>query len=384
MRTEEGSEEMKKRPRQEEEENLTDIFKRSNKLIRSPDTVDKEKEEKEGGDRMLISLLKEIKEEMIDMKREVREMKEKMNGVEDKMNKAEEGWKLREKRLEGRIDKMEEKIKEIEQERDREKTGNGERNIDKQQTKEMEVTRAEVRQLKKVIEEKERKERKNNLVIRGLKRGEGDWRETAKDFLAKEFGVKEGVKRIQIVGKEGREAIIVEMSGWELKEEIMKEKKKLGNRRIYIDHDLTPEERQVQWKIRERAKKEKLEGKQVKIGYRKIIIQGKIHVCDDTELVSDTNLLGDSFNNNAEEEYHKHRVPLFDGTNYNNWKFRMEVLLEELGLKAHVESQVMESTRTQEETQEAYDLRIATLKKKDTKLRVRHLSALLQRPTFLS
>jgi len=32
-------------------------------------------------------------------------------------------------------------------------------------------------------------------------------------------------------------------------------------------------------------------------------------------------------------EEDKHRVPLFDGSNYNNWKFKMEVLLEEIGLK---------------------------------------------------
>jgi len=28
----------------------------------------------------------------------------------------------------------------------------------------------------------------------------------------------------------------------------------------------------------------------------------------------------------------KHKIPLFDGTNYSNWKFRMQILLEEHGL----------------------------------------------------
>lgn len=63
----------------------------------------------------------------------------------------------------------------------------------------------------------------------------------------------------------------------------------------------------------------------------------------------------------------KHRVPLFDGTNYNNWKFRIEILLEELSLKEHIEIQILDDRKKHEETQEAYNLRMANLKKKDTK-----------------
>jgi len=66
-------------------------------------------------------------------------------------------------------------------------------------------------------------------------------------------------------------------------------------------------------------------------------------------------------------EEDKHRVPLFDGSNYNNWKFRMEVLLEEIGLKAHVDSRVLDDEIRQGETTEAYEQRMANLKKKDTK-----------------
>ena len=33
----------------------------------------------------------------------------------------------------------------------------------------------------------------------------------------------------------------------------------------------------------------------------------------------------------------KYKVPLFDGTNYSNWKFRMQVLLEEHDLFGFVE-----------------------------------------------
>lgn len=40
----------------------------------------------------------------------------------------------------------------------------------------------------------------------------------------------------------------------------------------------------------------------------------------------------------AEESEPKYRIPLFDGSNFGNWKFRMETLLEELDLSKFVES----------------------------------------------
>jgi hypothetical protein len=37
-------------------------------------------------------------------------------------------------------------------------------------------------------------------------------------------------------------------------------------------------------------------------------------------------------------EEKKYRIPLFDGTNYPDWKFRMEAYLDELDLVAHIEN----------------------------------------------
>jgi len=81
-----------------------------------------------------------------------------------------------------------------------------------------------------------------------------------------------------------------------------------------------------------------------------------------------SNFYSNSFEKSAiiiEED--KHRVPLFNGSNYNNWKFKMEVLLEEIGLKAHIDSWVLDDKIRQGETTEAYGQRMANLRKKDTK-----------------
>lgn len=86
------------------------------------------------------------------------------------------------------------------------------------------------------------------------------------------------MKNIQVVGRGGKEVIIVELINWEVKEKIMKEKKKLGGGRVYIDHDMSQEERDVQRKLRERARSEREKGKSVKVGYRKLNIDGKLYI----------------------------------------------------------------------------------------------------------
>jgi len=71
------------------------------------------------------------------------------------------------------------------------------------------------------------------------------------------------VKEVQIAGGERKEMIIIQMYSWERKEEIMRRKKKLGSRKIYIDNDLTQEEREVQ-KIEGGSKRRESEQKKNK------------------------------------------------------------------------------------------------------------------------
>lgn len=52
-------------------------------------------------------------------------------------------------------------------------------------------------------------------------------------------------------------------------------KKKLEEKKIYIDHDLIKEEMEIQKLLREREYEEKKKGNKVKVSYKKIWINGK-------------------------------------------------------------------------------------------------------------
>jgi len=157
-----------------------------------------------------------------------------------------------------------------------------------EEEEEREETKKEVKKLKGLMEDRERRERKNNLVIKGLRgKGEKNLIESAQKFLEEEFEVKGGVKEVQIAGGEGRELIIIQMDSWERREEIMRRTKKLGSRKIYIyiyiDNDLTQEEREVQTKLGVVARKERTKRRKTRVGYKRIEIEGQLYIWNEEE-----------------------------------------------------------------------------------------------------
>lgn len=80
-----------------------------------------------------------------------------------------------------------------------------------------------------------------------------------------------------------RKMIWVRMEKWKDKEKVMQNKSKLGNEQIYIHHDRSKDKRIVQRKIIELAREEKKQGKEVKVKFWKISINGKWLRWDDKE-----------------------------------------------------------------------------------------------------
>ncbi|TGZ49959.1 hypothetical protein DBV15_12499 [Temnothorax longispinosus] len=249
---------------------------RGNKTVRTSPGIDKSKEgvgaagkkreekgdlsvtKKDEEDGALLAILREIRDEMRDLLR---------NEMRERMSVLEKRWRKKEERIEERMDKIKGRLSKIERRSEnitKEATGG---KMDEFVGKVAEMFRKRERNMK---------EKKNNLAIRGLHKEENkSLIDTAETFLEKELCAKAGVKKMRSTGKEKREMIIVEMDCWESKDNIIKEKKKLGSRKIFIDHDLTFEDRQVQRRIKEGAWKEKTDGKWVKIGYRKLEMAAK-------------------------------------------------------------------------------------------------------------
>lgn len=133
------------------------------------------------------------------------------------------------------------------------------------------------------MEMKERKERRRNIVIRGLKVREGRRREAVEEVLEKigvEVEVKE-IRRVESSTGEGREIVLVKLANEEQRREILKKKGGLKGRRERIGEDLTRRERKIRWKIEEIARDEERKRNKVWISYGKIKINERWWIWDE-------------------------------------------------------------------------------------------------------
>ena len=155
----------------------------------------------------------------------------------------------------------------------KEKTREKEKNIP--------LDRIEILESKAEREEKEKK--KNNVVIKGLNYTH-NVEEDIKKLFKEKLQTDARINKIYTRNKGTKnELVVVEMTDWEQKQNIMTAKYKLKDTEVYIDNDLTWEERKIQREIRSIARAEKEKGKRVKIGYQKIIIGDEIYTWDTKE-----------------------------------------------------------------------------------------------------
>jgi hypothetical protein len=103
------------------------------------------------------------------------------------------------------------------------------------------------------------------------------------EWLERKIGVKVDVKKALEIDKD--KMMLAKRESWEHKKKIMLNKSKLKERkgeRMYIDDDLTNEEGK-QKKLREVDREERDRGKRVKVGYKKIQINGEWFIWDERE-----------------------------------------------------------------------------------------------------
>ncbi|KAJ3666632.1 hypothetical protein Zmor_002067 [Zophobas morio] len=130
--------------------------------------------------------------------------------------------------------------------------------------------------LERKVERIEKKERKNNIVIKELETDGTNIKEKAEEFLKNQVGVEVGLESVyQVQTQKSNPLIIAKVNNWQEKMLIMKNKKNLKGSKKFIEDDMTSMERETQWKLRQIARENRAMRKRAKVMYQKIIIDGE-------------------------------------------------------------------------------------------------------------
>lgn len=241
-----------KRPREEEEINP---FRRTAKMKRSTENLVGEAsgETMEDTLKAILGEMRGMRKENMDLKEKVEQMTEELKTMKNNNKSMMEEWK---------IDK-DQRRKEMERWR-----------IDIE-----EKTNNRMKQLEEKVERMEQNERRNNIIIKGHEFVGGNLKEHVKAFIKEKLNVNVEVNWASAVGGagSGKKNTIVQLREYNMKRNVMESKGKLRDvkeGRIFIDSDYTKKEREIQAKLRKIALEEKQKGIRVKIGYKKIQLNG--------------------------------------------------------------------------------------------------------------
>lgn len=146
----------------------------------------------------------------------------------------------------------------------------------KEWQKEKEELNERIERLEFDREKKEREEKRQNIVIKGANFENDNLVNSVKEFIKEKVKVEAKIKKaFNIRTKENKKVTVVQLESIEKKKEVMKNKKNIGPMKVFIDDDLTWKEREIQSKIREMAKKKRQEGREVRVSYMKLMVDGK-------------------------------------------------------------------------------------------------------------
>lgn len=142
--------------------------------------------------------------------------------------------------------------------------------------KELEKMKERMEKVERNLEEKEKEEKRNNIVIRGVEIEEAGAEKEVEKMMKDKLNIEIKVKQVEIRNtRNNKKLAIVKIMDYEDKRKVMKEKRKLKGTRVYIDDDRTEQEQKIQIIIKKRAIEEKNNGNNVKIGFKKIWINGE-------------------------------------------------------------------------------------------------------------
>lgn len=230
---------------------MEETFERSKKTLRTP--VKQQKGENGKLDQIL-GMMKEMNADQKDIKQEQKEIKKEIQQIREVQKGFNE--ELLKLKIENEILKKENQ--DIKQE-----------NV---------AIRKEIQDIRGTLEVLEKERRKNKVIMNGLKMDTKDptvLKEGIREFLSQHLQLD---IRPKTVMKIRESTYVIELENEIDKQEIMANKAKLKNIReekVFINEDMTKKEREKQKLIRLFAKSEKEKGKEVKIGYNKVIVNGE-------------------------------------------------------------------------------------------------------------
>jgi len=134
----------------------------------------------------------------------------------------------------------------------------------------------EVERIRRWVTEKDREERRRNIILKEIKlpRGIEKDRKKEAEWVEKLIREKVGVD-INVLGcRESGTVLVIKLESEEEKKEVMRNKHRLKGEKIYIENDLSWEERSIQVKINKWAKEQKEKGLEVKIGIGRVRVKG--------------------------------------------------------------------------------------------------------------
>lgn len=281
----------------------TQVFSKSRKTPRSPVPKRKERED-EFDTTLIIQMMKSmeyniqenvrkgkdelktmIKEDNKEMKKAIGEIKGEIATIKEKQDKWEEdkemflsSLKKQEKVQETqreKIESLENRLKNLEKHLESRK-GQQESSIENKDS----TMQERIKNLEMNLERKEKMQRKDNIVIKGKTFDIRNTAEEIRKFLKEKLEIDAQILETKPIKIGENEHTIVKLGSTQQKTQVMKAKSKLKQEaeKIFIENDLTFQERKIQKEIKNFAREHK--GKEVKIGYQKVTVEGREYKWD--------------------------------------------------------------------------------------------------------
>lgn len=215
----------------------------------------------------------ELKQNLIEIVQHLKKVEKRIDNVELEIAKNEKRWGKERAELLDMIRQLENKVV-VSEENTKELVARIERKNEEGITNQpLRTSQKEMVRIWKALEEKEKKERKNNVVINGVREDKLKTKMEVEEFLREELDVNVTILQTFKAGRE-KNVTVIKLASWEDKLQILKNKKKLGKKRIFIDNDLSSEERDIQRKLIAIRNAEREKGKATRLGFLKICIDG--------------------------------------------------------------------------------------------------------------